>query len=240
MSHTSFRIRAPLLTSIKLGQFPVALDKLLWHCLFLRHGDQARAREELDRLLSREGQVFFASTMRFGTYSGAPLIATSTPTVGVMRAESDLSPNQFHWKKRGGKWTKILLDGGPYKNRLSKSQTYFAPELTWDAVGDGRKVASLLNYFVTGVGLDANRGFGAVKGFDLEETDQDTSLFDEEGGVARVMPVSMYEKRTSKSPHPDDLVHGCLMPPYRGQDSTIEEMCVAPERVRRVRLTPRN
>lgn len=240
MNHKSFRIRAQLLTPVRLGQFPVALDKLLWHCLFLRYGDEARARDELDSLLHREGRVFFASTLRFGTYNGSPLVATKSATVGAMRAEADLDPSQFHWKKRGDKWAKIQLEGGPYKNRLAKFETYFAPELVWDAVGNGERVSSLLNYFVTGIGLDANRGFGAVKGFSAVSLEQDYSLFDEEGQVARVIPASMYEKQTKKKADPADLIRGCLVPPFRGLQATEEELCIAPERVRRVRLTPRN
>jgi len=232
------RIRAPLLTPIRLGQIPVGLDKLLWHSLFLKTGDEQSAVRQLDSLLDREGQIFRASTLRFGTYRNNPLIATTTATVGVMMPEKDLDPAMFHWKKRAGHYQKLVLDGGPYKNRLAKNDTHFAPEVTWDVVGDAKRICQLLNFYVTAVGRDANRGLGAVGRFSSEPLDHDTSWFDETGKPARVLPATIVEERTTIRTPQSSLIQGCLMPPYRGPESTVTEPCVAPARVRKIRLTP--
>jgi hypothetical protein len=232
------RIRAPLLTPIRLGQIPVGLDKLLWHSLFLRMGEEQGALKQLDSLLDRQGQLFRASTLRFGTYPDNTLIATTTTTLGVMIPEKDLDPTLFHWKKWGGKYTKIVINGGPYKNRLTKNATHYAPEVTWDVVGDAKRICQLLNFYVTAVGRDANRGLGAVGRFSSEPLHQDTSWFDETGQLARVLPASIVEEKTKIRPPQTSLIQGCLTPPYRGPDSTVSEPCVAPARVRKIRLTP--
>src|SRR5690554_7431432 len=117
MTHQHFRVRAPLYTSVRLGRFPVSLDGLLWHCLFLQTGDPDAALSRLPDILSVREGVFRASSLRFGVYPTSLLIATQTPTTGTMRPDTDLLPEQFHPTGAKGKYTRLVVDGGPYKNR---------------------------------------------------------------------------------------------------------------------------
>ncbi len=234
MSGQSFRIRVPLNTSLRLGRLPVSLDGLLWHCLFLKTGDPDRAREALSALLSQDQGVYRASALRFGVYPGGKtLIATQTPMVGVMR-EHDLLKEQFHPTGRKGAYTRLVVNGGPFKNRLNKYETYHAPELTWDAVGnDPDQVCRLLNFYVQAVGFEANRGFGSVGSFRWESLPEDTSWLDEEGQAARVLPVPLWEQVSGEPSDTVQTIMAQTTPPYWGESDTL---CVAPPRVRRIQL----
>ena len=228
----AIRIRAPLQCGMRVGRFPVALDGLLWHSLFLKTGSEARALRGLCEYLSKTESVFRASALLFGVSRSQRLIATQWATVGAMRPGVDLSPDQFHPTGRKGKYTKVQVEGGPYKNRLTTHDTYHAPEVLWYAHGDGEGICKLLNFYVQGVGLDAQRGCGSVGRFSWESMEEDFSLVDAQGAPARIIPVSLYDSLIGRATG-RLTIQAQTEPPYRN-NPTVE--CVAPERIRRVIL----
>ncbi|KXS55436.1 MAG: hypothetical protein AWU57_215 [Marinobacter sp. T13-3] len=236
MTHQPIRIRAPLRSSLRLGRIPVHLDALLWHALFLKTGDPDAASERLPTLLAQDQGVYRASAMAFGIYPNqAPVIATQTATVGTMRKDTDLLPELMHPNGRKGKYSKLQVEGGPYKNRLTKYPTHHAPEVVWDAVGDGDAICHLLNFYVLAVGLEANRGFGAVGTFQWDAMNEDHSWRTAEGDLARVLPESIAAEVTGTTPDATRKLLSTLTPPYQRDNMT--EPSVAPVRVRRIELT---
>lgn len=236
ITHQPARIRVELQTSLRMGRFPVALDGLLWHALFLKTGCPDAALEKLAGLVSSEQGVFRASAMAFGIYNGSKhLIATHNTTVGTMRSDSDLQPEQFHPTGRRRTYPKLQIEGGPYRNRLNRYQTYYAPEVCWDAIADAETVCDLLNFFVQGIGLEANRGFGAVSRFRWEPMDTDSSWKDANQTLTRVLPEPLARQILDKPINERDRTLAQTTPPYR---NTAMEPCVAPPRIRQFKLTP--
>lgn len=234
MTHSCIRIRTPLRTSVRLGRFPVSLDGLLWHALFLRTGDPDKARDQLGDLLSVDQGVFRASFMGFGTYKNErPLIATQTPTLGIMRPGTDLRSDQFHPTGLKGFYKNLQVLGGPMKNRLEHHRTYHAPEVYWDAVGDPEAICQLLNFYVLAVGLEANRGFGSVGTFQWEALAEDSSWLAEPGLLARVLPERLAKPLLQEDFRQSKPVMAQATPPYR---SGATEACLMPPRIRRTTL----
>jgi hypothetical protein len=206
---------------------------LLWHCLFLQSGDADTAAAKLSDVLGSKDGVFQASTLRFGTYANAPLIATQTPIVGSLSQHTDLLKEQFHPNGRAGKYSRLVLNGGPFKDRLEKHNTYHAPEVTWDGIGNPTLAADLLNFFVHSVGLEANRGFGSVGRFTWETLETDTSWIDEDGKPARVLPETAWSTIAPEGGAEPVRAPAQCIPPYRNEKNLP---CVIPERIRRIRL----
>jgi hypothetical protein len=207
------------------------LEGLLWHACFLRASEEGAATDALADLIAHENGVFKASGLAFGVRPDHRIIATTTATVGTMRSEADLGRDKFHPTGRNGKYTKLQVEGGPYKNRLAKHDTLYAPEVVWDAVGNGDDICRLLNFFITNVGQEASRGFGSVGRFQWSPLENDFSWKAEDGQLARILPVSIY-RRDFGEPLPHQRVAAQTRPPYRQGHPTVES--VAPARVRRI------
>ena len=239
MTHTPIRIRAELHTSVRLGKIPVHLDALLWHALFLKTGCPESASDQLPSLLAESEGVYRASSLGFGTYPNErPVIATQMVTLGVMRQDTDMIPELMHPTGRKEKYSKIQIEGGPYKNRLTKYPTHHAPEIFWDAIGDGVAIGKLLNFYVLAVGLEANRGFGSVGEFQIEELKHDHSWVTETGELARVLPYRIIENLKSVQVDTTQRIVGRAKPPYHHQNNL--ETCVTPARVRKQPLIKRS
>lgn len=242
MNHEPIRIRALLRTSIYPGRHPVNLDALLWHACSLKTGHAKAvhaeaALEKLNTLIDQANGVFRTSSMAFGVYtSKQTLIATQTTTVGIMRPDTDLQKHWMHPTGRKGKYSKLQVEGGPYKNRLNTAQTYFAPEVFWDAVGNGPAICELLNFYVLAIGRDANRGFGSVGFFTWEPRSQDTSWVTQDRQLARILPETV-----ANDVLPDDMTRNTpkaeaeARPPYRQQRLVP---CFLPIPIRREAVKP--
>lgn len=234
MKKVNFRVRAKLKTPMKIGQYPVSLDGLLWHCLFLKTGCESSASKKLAEIIDSKSGVFKASALRFGIYPSKPVIARTESITGSMRQETDLAPDQFYMNKRGGKYPRITQEGGPYKARLEHHKMHHAPEVTWDAVGDPIEACKLLNFYVHAVGVNSNRGMGSVGTFWFEKIDSDTSWVDEENQLARVLPIKLFEEcGGDKKVLFMEVNSAQKAPPHR---KIKAEQCAIPARVRRIRL----
>lgn len=236
-THRPVRIRAKLQSSVRLGTVPVHLDALIWHALFLKHGDPETAAHELPTVLAQHEGIYQASCMGFGIYPNAEnLIATQTATLGVMRQDSDLLAEFIHPTRKDGGYRKLMVEGGPYKNRLTKYKTHYAPEVVWDARGAPDAICDLLNFYVLAVGLEANRGFGAVNHFTWEPKTSDESWADANGNLTRVLPTRIAHTLLQEPADATRHLISATQPPYRNLNT---EPCIAPVRVRRIPLTSR-
>lgn len=187
----------------------------------------------LGDLLEEEGGTFKASSMAFGIYEDSRVIATTHSTVGAMRSSSDLSSDMFKPNSRNGRYSRLQVEGGPFRNRIASHETYYAPEVLWHAVGDGDAICELLNFYVLAVGQEANRGFGSVGPFSWEVADEDRSWIDSDGRPARVLPVKLFQD-LGGDVNQYEVLMAQPYPPYRNGES-IE--CIPPARVRRQLLS---
>lgn len=219
------RVMAPIVHPIELGRHGVTFDGVLWSALDAHLCDPVRAKQALGNYLSHTDGVAHASSLRFGIKPSQRLIATTRKTVGVMRSESDLTSEQFHPHGRGGKYPKILVGGGPYRNRINEHQLYHAPWAVFYIHGDAEAIVALLNFYIDCVGVNAGSGSGTVGSWRWEPTDHDRSLVDSEGQPARALPQHLFE---SLSDQPGVYEPAAIEPPYHVTD---KQLCAMPERV---------
>jgi hypothetical protein len=226
---TPGRIRAKLLTSVKLGKHSVSLDGLLWHCLYAHTASQSRATDKLSDYLSESHGIFKASSMSFGVQESGQLYATNRTTVGAMRATSDLGLHWFHPNGKNGKYKNLVMEGGPMRNRFVHHKTYKSEQVVWDLVGHGQRICDLLNFYVSCVGMEVNHGFGMVEKFVWEESEEDLSWFDSDNRPTRLLSLDVYEALGMEIPAGSKIVSAKPCPPYRDEQLV---KCVAPQRIR--------
>lgn len=180
-------------TPVVISGIPPSLDGILYEAVSQAIGnnnpDDVLENLRSVLLFNDDLGVFHASSLRFGI----------TPTQGISAATSvrcdylsreKLSSSMFSPKERGGKFSQILLDGGPTKKRLTSRPAYSAPFMSFDFLGDADAVERLLTLAHVGVGYDffsaGNGEFGDVRIIPLEE-DSSISVADD---AVRPVPVS--------------------------------------------------
>ena len=239
---TPFQIEIELKSPILIKRW-LRLDGLLWHCLFAHYGDPEKAVDALpDFLETTPGGYYKASTLAFAT-QGATLkpgysegiidnvVAVNRATTGIMRSGSDLSPELFAPNSSNGKrYVKVQVKGGPYKNRLDTHPCLHADKVLFHGVGEGNKIADLIDFYIPALGVNANIGFGTIGAVSCRPTANDYSLIDHKGRPARPLPVSDYQ---ALSERPAQQGPAILNPPFRDQS---EVLCALPERVRKFQL----
>jgi CRISPR type IV-associated protein Csf3 len=82
---------------------------------------------------------------------------------------------------------KIDTSRGRYKKYHNSIYIRHAQSVKWYCVGEKDEIESLLSD-CTNIGKKASQGYGLVKRFIIEETEQDYSLYDAEGNLIRTLP----------------------------------------------------
>ena len=175
---TPFRLKAKLRTPVILGKNPVNLAGLLYHCCLLHTCEEDKAAELLCLLLDQSHGVYHGSNMVFAVSFESPLIATTISTSGQMRTGHDLSPDKIKPNGARGAYSKVQVEGGPYKNRIENHPSYSCKEVYFYGKGDAEKVFYLVNYYVNALGMYANLGIsGAIEYWEISDMHQDYSFF---------------------------------------------------------------
>ncbi|EBZ5774917.1 hypothetical protein EC412_22135 [Salmonella enterica subsp. enterica serovar Redlands] len=179
---------------------------------------RARLREIL--LFNEELGVFHASSLTFGITPEQGVKAASSIRCDYLRDEK-MSSSMFSPKIHQGKFQRVMLIGGPTKQRMNERPAYAAPYYVFDFMGIREPVLQLLTMTYVGVGYDvfsaANGEFSDVSIFPL---DVDSSI--DAGGIA-MRPVPVHSGLHG--------LKGCssLIPPYFAEEKTD---AVFPEPVR--------
>ncbi|HDT5863354.1 TPA: hypothetical protein QHB43_003284 [Aeromonas hydrophila subsp. hydrophila] len=221
----SFRMVMALRTPVVLTDFPPTLDALVYEALSQR--SPASSRDDLllelrDYLaFSEQFGVFHASAMRFGVTMDCGLMTGSYVRTD-RHTDDKLSSAMFAPNGAKGRYARINLLGGPTKNRLREMPAYRAPFAFFDGHGDPWAIKGLLEFFVIGLGYDAqNSQMGAFGEIVIAPLSEDSSLL-LQGKANRPLPAaSGVEGIPGQSP---------LIPPYylKNEKQTV----VAPLRVR--------
>lgn len=174
MQARPFRLLMKVASPIILKTYPPSLDGLLYAAMESHYGRQEDLIGKMKAILSwNEAGFFHGSSMRFVVTNDATLTATQAHRTDYLKSKMDsqfFAPNG-----RGGKYTKVVVAGGPYKNRMTKRNAYSAPYVIFDGYGNREAVTELISYYLCGVGYDAqNNGQGEVT--DIESFDLDTDL----------------------------------------------------------------
>lgn len=172
-------ITLEILSPIEQTRYPIHLDALLFHKL---DGDF----KLLDSVLAKdENGIYRASSMR---YLQTPThIVSGLSTAHPTRTNWPDFPYQLQLNKRSN-W--IIIKGGPYRKKLTKRNGLSTPFVQFHAVGDADKIRYLLSNLGF-IGGSYNQGFGQIGAIEIEEAECDYSFFDEDGELARILPVSL-------------------------------------------------
>lgn len=239
-----FELFVELKTPIVLGSHPTRLDGLVWHCLYLETGCPEKAKDLMKEYLCLGVDIYHASSLAFavkmtkqqvrlGEESGDhaskehALIALTRSTIGSMRA-NDLDSRFFKpfGGRNGDTYPNLMVSGGPYLTRLREHKAYWSDGLVFHGYGEGNRIASLLEFYLGAVGVNANIGFGTIGSVSSTDIDDDLSVVGSDRKPARPVPVN----------HPcvGELDKGAieeaiLTPPFR---HTHSAQCYMPDRVR--------
>lgn len=221
---TPFRVLLRLLSPVVITEFSPTLDGILFEAVRQRSpmkSDQ-EVIEALKDILAFDDDygVFHSSSLRFGVTPQQSLVAQSYCRTDYLH-EGKRSSSMFSSNGAKGRYTSIVVAGGPTKKRMNVRPAYAAPFALFDVFGDAKAVAALLKNTFVGIGYDAqNAGMGH---FDTETVE--IIPLDED--------VSLVESGQAKRPLPAGIACGLnvmanLIPPYyTGQ----RVACNAPERI---------
>lgn len=219
-----FRLTLPLKTPVVLTDFPPTLDALVYETLSQRNptASEEDVRQEMREYLQFNEQygVFHASSLRFGLTMQRGLAVASHVRTDRMTPEK-LSSAMFAPNGARGKYRRLVLNGGPTKTRLRDMPAYRAPFAIFDGLGDPFAIKRLLEFFVIGVGYDAqNCQMGAFYEVHITPLEVDSSLILDDTANRPLPASSGVNGLPGASP---------LLPPYY---SPIKLSVVAPQRVR--------
>lgn len=220
----AFRLTMLLQTPVVLTDFPPTLDALVYEALSQRFPD-ASTDELLNEMKSylqfnEEYGVFHGSSMRFGLTMQHGL-TTATYVRTDRHTPEKLSSDMFAPNGSRGKYVRLQLAGGPTKNRLREMPAYSAPYAIFDGFGDPVAIKALLEFFVMGIGYDAqNSQQGAFNDVHITPLEEDSSLILSDTANRPLPASSGISGLPGISP---------LLPPYY---SPAKEHVVAPQRVR--------
>lgn len=221
-----------------LNQYPLHFDGLLSNICYKHTGCPQEGIEMLRELLlwNEEHGLYHASAMAFGVNSTQGVIASHRHYVGSMKTGKQLrddliSPTALN-KNGDGSYRKLIVAGGPERNRLRKYAAYHSPYLVFHGVGDIRSVEPLIRFYCSRLGVNANSGAGTVRSFSIREIEHDYSFFDETGELARNVPIQMYKEMSST--HHEVKTLPITAPYWRGHINYSEVQAVQVGKVRRV------
>lgn len=232
-----FMLRAKLITPCIFNR-PVGLVGLVYHAAFLHTADEEKALNLTLSLFKITEGVVHGSCLVFGVNSNSPVIACNRSVIGRMRNEIDFDPLLITPNKKG-KYTGVIMDGGPTKARLTHYNAYHAPYIIFYGHGDGERIVNLLNNYVAAIGTEANRGAGTIDGWSMKKINIDHSLVDATGVTGKdninmplsPLPTEFFETLSGKSSFDFDIENRALTPPYYRSNNLAD--CVVPPRVSR-------
>lgn len=223
-SHVAFRLALRLRSPVVLTDFAPTLDALIYEALSQQSPAASRQEllDEIQEYLSFHAElgVFHGSSMRFGLTPEHGLLAASYTRVDGM-TDSKLNSAMIGPTGRNGRYSRIVLAGGPTKKRLRSMPAYTAPFAIFDGYGSPWRIKALLEFYVMGVGYDAqNVQMGAFDQVTVVLLDEDVSIMNS-GAASRPLPASCgLTGEPGESP---------LQPPYYQKDKA---KIVAPTKVR--------
>lgn len=175
----SLEISSPIL----VPKYPVHLDALLYSSLQLNTNfSDEEILNELNKILESEDGIFKASAMRYLRTKEQSVVTGEWSL--VTRTHWTEWPYSSHEREKS-----IIVKGGGFRKRVTTYNSIITPAVEFHAVGDPQKIKYLLENLGF-IGLNNSQGFGEITRIDIED-DSDFSFFDEDGQLARCLPVHM-------------------------------------------------
>lgn len=189
MNMKSLQIVLKIRSTIEVPKFPVHLDGLLFWALY----ELGEDTEKLKEILKQTEGIYHASAMR---YIRSPIMPiTTAPVVNVTTSKWPDFPYPLFQKVVSANGliktkavSRIVFKTGPYRRKISVRNGVSVGEVEFHAVGDAKKIKWLLDSLGF-IGLSNRKGYGEIEEIIINEIDEDHSWFDENGYLARILPV---------------------------------------------------
>lgn len=179
-------IAVELLSPVVMPKYPIHLDALLYECIKDNSDlDQQSITKLLDTILSKKDGVYQASAMRFLKSNHNPIksfewaLATRTHWQDWQFSEHEKAKN-------------IITKGGGFRKRVTTYNALLVKTVDFHAVGNPKHIKQLLET-IGFIGLLNNQGFGEIADIHIEVVADDYSFFDEDGNLARCLPVELVD-----------------------------------------------
>lgn len=179
-----FELQIELRSPLILPNYPLSLDGLLYWAL-RDHMAHEKAMQTLDGLLASEDGCFKASSMAFVRTPWQDVTAKEVVySVCIDFEDTDLFVSNDRRKT-------VVTNGGPFRKRQSRWNALLAPAVAFHGVGNAEEIAALIRGSVVGLGKNHPRGAGRIGSVSVHECDVDLSWRDEEGRLARTLPLPL-------------------------------------------------
>lgn len=159
------------------------------------------------------------------TIAGYDVYCASNPILGVVhsdvterqskRFDTDVCSEMLAEQHR----KKLNTSSGPYKSRYVPIRVRRVDSIAWFVRGDRERMNQLLRR-IRALGSERSYGYGAVCGWEYEQTEFDASIFAEDNGnkvLMRTLPASCAEGSTGYR-----RSYGGAFPPYWHPDTFME------------------
>lgn len=205
--HISVELQSP----IALPKYPIHLDALLFEAIKDNSDmDFASITCILDTILAKEDGVYKASAMRFVKSNHFPLktfewaLATRTHWEDWQFSQHEKSKN-------------IITKGGGFRKRVTTYNVILTKYVDFHATGNIAQIKYLLEALGF-IGRLNNQGFGEIANIQIEEIEADYSFFDEQGDLARCLPVSLVNDEQKNK---NIQVKNSITPPYQHSERVL-------------------
>lgn len=159
------------------------------------------------------------------TIEGVDIYCCSNPIIGSVLAEwndrqskrfdTDLVAEILHEKSR----KKLLTSSGPYKSRFVPKRVRLIEKICWFVRGDRKQINKLLKKIIA-IGHCRNVGYGKIRNWEFEESEEDYSIFalhQNEKVLMKTLPLNGAKGATGYKHS-----YGGAFPPYWHPDTFME------------------
>lgn len=201
-------ISLELLSPILVPKYPIHLDALLYAAIKENTDlNDESILQLLNRAIDTKDGIYKSSAIRFLKSNHFPLTAS----------ERSL-PTRTHWEdwefSQHEKSKNIITKGGGFRKRVTTYNAINAYAVDFHAVGE----ADLIEYALDSlgfIGLQNNQGFGEIGNITIVEIEDDYSFVDEDGCLARCLPVDLVDQAIR--PSSLELLNS-VKPPYQSSE----------------------
>lgn len=199
----SLEISSPIL----VPKYPIHLDALLYASYQLNTNlSDTEILNELEKVLAKEDGIFKASALRYVRTKQSPISMCEWSL--VTRTHWIEWPYSSHEREKT-----IIVKGGGFRKRVTAYNAILTATVEFHAVGEPRKIKYLLESLGF-IGLNNSQGFGEITAVEVDD-DDDFCFFDEEGELARCLPLHMVS--SEKAQH-YLRVKNSVKPPYQSSE----------------------
>lgn len=178
--HISVELQSPIV----MPKYPIHLDALLYDSIKDNSDlDHESIIHTLDTILAKENGIYKASALRFLKSNHFPIttfewaLATRTHWEDWQFSEHEKAKN-------------IITKGGGFRKRVTTYNAILTKFVDFHATGNADQIKHLLS-MLSFIGRLNNQGFGEISNIHIETIEGDYSFFDEEGELARCLPIDL-------------------------------------------------